>query len=255
MGRNTRINNLEEFLNYLQTQVDNHSIYVWGGQGEGCKVISEEWIKRRENSSVNAERAIAFWRKQCDAGYRNKLKAFDCSGLGVCFLLEKGFIRSDTTADGLMRMCKLIPKSELRVGDFVFKLNSKGKATHIGYVADNDLNVIEAKGRDYGVIKSKLSGWDAYGRTPFWTDLEVATAQGKFIFERVMKFGTSGDDVIELKKLLKANGFNGLSLTNRHFYGQTEKTVKQAQKKFNLKADGKAGKDTITALGGVWNGK
>ena len=57
------INNLKDFIDYLYTQVRNHSIYVWGGQGEDSSIISEAWIRKRENSTQNADRAIRFWKK------------------------------------------------------------------------------------------------------------------------------------------------------------------------------------------------
>lgn len=169
------MNNLNNFISWLNEQVKNHSIYVWGAQGEDSSIISEKWIRKKENSTANANRAIAYWKKQCEAGYKDKLRAFDCSGLGVCFLLERKLISGDMTADGLMKKCKAIKKDKLRVGDFVFKVNSSGKATHIGYVVDTELNVIEARGRDAGVVKAPLSvvGWNAYGRPSYWTDEEV----------------------------------------------------------------------------------
>lgn len=78
-------NNLKAFIDYLHEQVSNHSIYVWGAQGEDSSTITEKWIRKRENSTANADRAIRFWRKQCEAGYKDRLRAFDCSGLGVWF--------------------------------------------------------------------------------------------------------------------------------------------------------------------------
>lgn len=255
--------NLSSFIRFLHEQVQNHSIYVWGAQGQQGAAITEAWIKKRETSTVNANRAITFWKKQCAAGYGDMLRAFDCSGLGVYFLLEHGLIKSDMSANGIMGKCAKIAKDKLRIGDFVFKTDSSGRATHIGYVADNDLNIIEAKGRDYGVTKSPLKGWSVYGRPPFWTEAEVAALQGTeraadklqgFVFTRIMKYGVRGEDVCELKKLLKARGYEGLTLTNPNYYGSTRALVKRYQKDKGLKVDGIAGKLTITSLAGIWGG-
>lgn len=161
---------LEKFLAYLEEQVMNHSVYIWGAQGQKGSEITEEWIRKREPSALNAARAIAFWKKQVKAGYGDKLRAFDCSGLGVCFFLQNGLLKKDTTADGLMKLCTRISEKELRPGDFVFKTYASGKAYHIGYVVDDKLNVIEAKGRDAGVVKGTLKGWNVYGRPPFWKE-------------------------------------------------------------------------------------
>ncbi len=253
--------NLNSFIAYLHEQVTNHSIYVWGAQGQQGAAITEAWIRKRETTDKNADRAIAFWKKQCAAGYALVLRAFDCSGLGFCFLLENGLIKSDMSANGIMGKCDKITRDKLRIGDFVFKTNSSGRATHIGYIADNDLNVIEAKGRDYGVTKSKLSGWSVYGRPTYWTEAEVAELQGTkpvaeqpqgFLFTRVLKSGMRGEDVCELKRLLAAAGFGGLTPGNKNYYNKTKNTVKAFQKANGLVPDGKAGPLTIAALGGVW---
>ena len=260
-------NRLKTFLDYLHEQVANHSIYVWGAQGQQGPAITEAWIKRRETSDTNYKRAVAFWRKQCDAGYGDVLRAFDCSGLGMFWLQNvSGILKSDCNAHGLYGKCKKITKANLRVGDLVFKINSSGRATHIGYVADTDINVIEALGRDYGVVKRPLSkgNWNGFGRPPFWTDEEVWEIEGKpqpepepvdpdeFVFRRVLKYGCIGDDVCELKILLRGAGFDGLTIGNRNFFSKTKKTVKEFQKAKGLKVDGKAGPQTIAALGGTY---
>jgi|GEM_PF-4383782 len=45
---------------YLEEQVANHSIYVWGAQGQQGAAITEEWIRARETSAFNASRAIFY---------------------------------------------------------------------------------------------------------------------------------------------------------------------------------------------------
>ena len=35
---------LSEFIEYLEEQVRNHSIYVWGAQGQTGAQLSEAWI-------------------------------------------------------------------------------------------------------------------------------------------------------------------------------------------------------------------
>lgn len=256
-------NNLREFLDYLQEQITNHSIYVWGAQGQKSPTITEAWIRKRETSDMYYEKAVAFWKKQCNAGYGDVLRAFDCSGLGMYWLQNvKKIMKSDCSANGLYGKCKKLDKSNLRVGDFVFHLDSNGRATHIGYVADTDLNVIEAQGRDYGVVKRPLSAgkWKAFGHPPFWTEDEIAEIEGHepapepigFVFTRVLKYGCRGDDVVELKKLLTEKGYDGFTPGNKNFYSKTERKVKEFQIDSGLEVDGKAGELTITALGGIY---
>jgi len=162
---------LNDFINYLEEQVKNHSIYVWGAQGQTKSAITEEWIRSRETSKANANRAIAFWKKQIAAGYGDVLRAFDCSGLAMYFLQNVHKIyKNDNSSNGQMKdYCTSITKSQLKRGDWVFRVYTSGRAYHVGYVVDDALNVIEAKGRDDGVVKRSLNAsgtsyWNAFGR-------------------------------------------------------------------------------------------
>jgi hypothetical protein len=236
---------LNKFISYLEEQAANHSIYVWGAQGQTGDTITEAWIRSREKTKRNARRAIAFWKKQVKAGYGNVLRAFDCSGLGVYFLLKEGLIKSDMTANGLMGKCAKITRAQLKRGDFVFKVNSKGRAYHVGYVVDDGLNVIETKGRDYGVVKSKLKGWNAYGRPPFFGE---SAEQTKSRVLKRMKPYMCGADVLELQTTLKNKGY-AVGPLDGIFGPKTEKAVRAFQKDAKLVVDGKAGPKTHAALG------
>ena len=137
---------LDSFIKYLEEQAANHSIYVWGAQGQDKDTISEEWIKERETDDKNAARAIATWKKACADGYGDVLRAFDCSGLAMYYLQNvAGIVSSDMSANSLMGKCETIKKTEVRRGDWVFKKytsgDKKGQAYHIGYVVD-DLSLI-----------------------------------------------------------------------------------------------------------------
>ena len=244
---------LNKFISYLEEQVRNHSVYVWGGQGEHDSQINEAWIRRRENSTANAARAIAFWRKQVLAGYGDVLRAFDCSGLAVYFLLKEGLLSTDTTADGLLRRCARISQGEVRRGDFVFKVDAKGKAYHVGYVVDDALNVIEAQGRDTGVIKSPLKGWNAYGRPPFFgVEVPPAPAPKSRVLALVKPY-LQGADVTVLQTALKKRGYT-VGTIDGVFGPLADKAVREFQRNAKLVVDGKAGPKTNTALGLVWRG-
>ena len=246
----------EGFLRYLEEQVNNHSVYVWGAQGQ--KDLTERWIRARETSPENADAAVRYWKRQVAAGYEPVLRAFDCSGLGVYYLRDLiGLLPRDVTADGLYRLCRRIGGEELRPGDFAFRLNAEGKAVHVGYVADAARNVIEARGRAYGVVKRPLArgGWQAYGRPSFWEEEPPAGGEGAadgeaFLFRRALRHGCRGEDVRALKRLLARAGFGGLDPENPNFYGNTKRTVLAFQQRAGLEPDGVAGKKTIAALGG-----
>lgn len=168
---------LNEFIDYLEEQVKNGSIYVLGAQGQTGSQITESWIKKREhNVKKNYTRAIEFWNKQIAKGFA-KLRAYDCSGLGMYWLQNlKGIFDRDMTAHDMSKQCDKISKSQLRKGDWVLKKNTVGRVKHIGYVVDNALNVIEAQGRAYGVVKRPLSAynWNQFGRPRiFKSEIEI----------------------------------------------------------------------------------
>lgn len=228
--------NASDFTEYLKEQVRNHSIYVWGAQGQKKPTITEAWIRKREKTKRNADRAIAHWKKEVREGYGDVLRAFDCSGLGTFFFLKHGLIDHDVNAEGLRNLCREIRRSDLREGDLVFRM-SGGRAVHVGYAIDGD-RVIEAKGRDVGVVESAVRGWDRYGRTPFF-------------HSRILKLTTPylrGSDVFAVQRKLKEAGFAPGQIDG--IYGKkTERAVKRFQKDRGLKPDGIVGKRTYIALG------
>lgn len=161
---------IKEFCKYLENQVKYRSIYVWGGNGELTMETPLSKIKKMETSNTNYKRVVRLVSGYVDSDRDLSLsRMFDCSGLGTFWLVKEGLLQSDTTADGLYHKCTLKPISNIKKGDFVFKVTTTTvkdektgtvkevkKATHIGYVVDNDKSIIEAFGRDKGVVKNKL---------------------------------------------------------------------------------------------------
>lgn len=251
---------LNEFISYLKEQVANDSIYVWGAQGQKYPTLTAEWIKSKESNLIHRRDALKTYERACKNGHEKDCRAFDCSGLGMYWLQNvTKYYRTDMNANGMKGECKAISKSELRKGDWVFRVyksgSNKGRAYHIGYVVDEQLNVIEAKGRAYGVIESPFNSsyWNAYGRPkPFEAEIN-AEIQTSVVFRRNLKKGMSGADVKELQKLLNLAGGYNLAEDGK-FGSKTQKAVKAYQKWMGLTVDGIAGKNTIKKLGGVWNG-
>jgi len=183
-------NILDEFIEYLEEQANNKAIYVWGAQGDDVSTMGNpiEWIEFQESSYNGGEhtaRAVnGFYTRQELGG---DFKAFDCSGLGMYWLMDvNGFYSEDMSANGLMRETTRINQGELERGDWVFRvyeadvykdgelIHHKGEAYHVGYVVDDELNVIEAKGRDDGVVKLPFDYsegyWNQYGRPYIFMD-------------------------------------------------------------------------------------
>lgn len=51
---------IEELIQAAQTEVENHSIYVWGGSGQLCCEVSEAWIRAKERGRKPDE-AVKAW--------------------------------------------------------------------------------------------------------------------------------------------------------------------------------------------------
>lgn len=154
---------ISDFIAYLESKVGFP--YLWGGQGESLSYIIRKYARTKSQSDSATSKMIKFMKIE-------DVEFYDCSGLGVKFLMDYGVLKSDTTADGLYRKCDKISKSDVLPGDFVFFVES-GKATHIGYVV-KDRYVIHALDQSVGVIKEKLSkrNW-VYARPNFAFDFDT----------------------------------------------------------------------------------
>ena len=156
---------LNEFIQYLLAQIGEP--YLWGGQHtmltpENYKSV----IDRKETTEQHKKDAMAYCEKKFTEGY-TALFAYDCSGLGVYWITDvKHLWASDANANTMLHRCVDIDTPEPpEKGWWVFKLDSeKKRATHIGYMIDNEY-LIEAKGRKYGVCKTKWREheWDCWG--------------------------------------------------------------------------------------------
>jgi hypothetical protein len=212
------MNILDEFIGYLQEQVANRSIYVWGGQGEKAPTITEAWIRKQDTSEANALRSIAYWRKQVAAGYGDKLRAFDCSGLALYWLQNlKGIYKSDMTADGLYRTkCgQKLRRDEVRRGDWCFIQSAAGTMSHIGYIVDDAGTVIEAQGRDVGVVQSNISGrtaaggfrWTHFARPDVFAPFIEVGRPGPVVLAITQPLMRS-DGILKLQEALNAMGYD-----------------------------------------------
>ena len=242
---------VSDFTKPIQAQV-NIGIYVWGANGELLKDITPEWIKKKETSTANYNKALEMYNKRKGI---TGARAFDCSGL-VCWGLREskaepsGF---DKTAEGLRQLCSKLSKPT-EDGDLCFKI-SDGKAHHVGmYVGGK---IVEAKGRAYGVVSSSVSSsWNAFGRLNIKWDEEPKA----FILTRVLRKGDKGEDVRWVQNALIQRRYNlqnkKRTLPNNGADGDfgtiTVTAVKKFQRDNGLKDDGAVGEKTITALGGRW---
>lgn len=154
---------LDQFIEYLQEQVGQP--YVWGGQH--TKLTPENYVRvieRREegrgkypDGTTYAQAAIDFCRAKFDEG-TTVLYAYDCSGLGCYWLCNLTHLyKCDVNANTMMGRCVLKDEPPKR-GWWVFRLSGQ-RASHIGYMIDDEY-LIEAKGRKYGVVKTRFRAKD-----------------------------------------------------------------------------------------------
>lgn len=155
-----------KFVKYAHQEVLNHSLYLWGGQGESVMDTTPKMIEAMEDTAKNAGRVLKTLSVFIGEGYvMSKAKYFDCSGLIVWLLMKLKLIDSDYTANMIFKeLCTEITKDDLKSGDLVF-IRSNGLCTHVG-IYSADYGVIEAAGRDIGVVERSISrnSWNCFGR-------------------------------------------------------------------------------------------
>ena len=144
---------IDELLKAAQAEVDNHSIYVWGGSGQRCCEVTEAWIRKQEARNENgkhADDAVKAWEAVMASPYRDVARCFDCSGFVSWCLIQAGALKHRTDCDGLFARCtEIYPPED---GCLLFRTNPKKPSdeTHVGIYADGQQ--YHAKGRKYGVV-------------------------------------------------------------------------------------------------------
>ena len=155
---------IDAFVKWLKEQVG--SAYCWGGQGESVYEMVEKLAKKNNQSENKTAIMLQFLKSH---GTRD-IKFYDCSGLGIRYLIDNRGLAYDTTAAKLYNLCDPIKESDVRKGDWCFLKDSDGDIYHIGYVVDNDM-VVHAFNQEKGVIMEKrtVRKW-IYARPEFAFD-------------------------------------------------------------------------------------
>ena len=153
---------IDALIQAAKAEVDNHSIYVWGGSGQLCCEVSEEWIRRKENGRKPDE-AVKAWEEVESSPYRDVARCFDCSGFVSWCLNKAGAYKGRTDCDGLFARCQEIYSPE--DGCLLFRVNPKdpNDETHVGIFFGG--KQYEARGRKDGVVclDYKESYWQKLG--------------------------------------------------------------------------------------------
>ena len=177
-------------------------------------------------------------------------KVADCSGLfawafkqlgGSIYHGSNSIWNKYCTAQGT-----LTKGQALRPGTALFQVDSSGDRYHIGLYIGND-TVIEAKGTQYGVVTSKVSHWDEWGKllgVDYSWDGEESAAPFA-----VLKNGSTGEAIKTLQENLLRLGYALPKYgADGKFGTETEKAIEAFQKAHGLTVDGKYGEATHEAL-------
>lgn len=171
---------LHEFCEFLEEQIyvaDVNGVrygqpYVWGGQHTSLTPSNYRTVIHNMENGTGSypggltyeAAAIQYCRRIFNNTSVTQLYAYDCSGLGMYFWQNvKHEFASDLNSNSMMLRCTLYPDAPKK-GWWAFKVNSNGRAYHVGYMVDNT-HIIEARGRLQGVMKSEFtdSFWDKWG--------------------------------------------------------------------------------------------
>lgn len=218
--------------------------YLFGDNGQP---ITEDLIqaKARQYPKLFTSSYIRRCRKwignKNDQG--NLLPGFDCSGLVDVFLNvdlnAKGYYANATTKGKMGSFPATIP------GVLVFKAGWDGVIDHIG-ISDGKGSVIEAKGVDFGVVKTALTGagWD------FWAychilDYTPILGPAPDVVPGI-RYGEKSSRVAWLQTALNLKGY-GLKV-DASFGPATLAAVRHFQGKNSLSVDGICGTKTAAKL-------
>ena len=247
MGKTTA--KFSDFKSYLIAQLG--MMYVLGAQGEKFVKLLDKLCAMEKNDYKLVQNVLTLLKKKLEAGVDiNTLLAFDCSGLGMKWLMDNGIFKHDMTAKDMYNSIpnKVTSLSSVRPGDFVFT-DSLG---HVGYSIGDNM-VIEARGTAYGVVMTELykREWKKVARPDWWIDIDE-----KLILRRELKLTNpymKGDDVKDAQVQLDGKGYNPGTIDGI-FGKKTEIATKNFQTDNSLTVDGVIGKKTAEKLGFIWEG-
>lgn len=140
---------IQELLQAAKTEVDNHSIYVWGASGQLCADVTENWIRAKEKGR-QPEAAVKELETVMSSPYRDAARCFDCSGYVSWCLKQCGALDTRRDCDGLFARSTEIYSPE--DGCLLFRVSptNKNDETHVGIYFKG--KQYHAKGRAYGVV-------------------------------------------------------------------------------------------------------
>lgn len=231
--------------------------YIWGAKGE----VATEALLQRCIAEAEATGRYNFTQTKINFArllIAQKTPVTDCSGLlansaGIS-PLSSAQIWAECTDKGTLPPVNPEASIPQIAGLVVYRLG------HIGIFL-GDGWVVESGGYIKGVVYTRLSDpatgthWTGYGkwsRIDYLNTPEVPVASS-WTVSRVLKKGMVGDDVGGLQAALTSAGYS-CGKIDGILGSKTESAITAYQKSHGLTVDGKAGKNTVSKLGGNWMG-
>ena len=218
--------------------------YLFGDNGQP---ITEELIQQKARqypklfTAAYIQRCRKWIGNKDDAG--NLLPGFDCSGLVDVFLgvdlAAKGYYGNSLAKGKMGTFPATIP------GVLLFKANWDGIIDHVG-VSDGKGFVYEAKGVDYGVVHTALSGagWDFWGYCHLLNYTPILGPKPDVV--PGIRYGEKSSRVAWLQTALNLKGY-GLKV-DAAFGPATLAAVRHFQGRNGLSVDGICGPKTAEKL-------
>ena len=241
----------QAFCDAMNEVHKNHGVYIGTANGEYTETLTIGKIHKMEQNygnkpNTDTRRDLAFIGKCYENGYdMSRSRAGDCSGIIVGVMRDLSIIKStsDYRARDFQKLASPVPLKDLQSADLVFDKTSE--ATHVGvYVGDG--YVVESKGRDYGVVKRKVSEgkWVVGGRLDWFdNDIPVLTRNLRYIKDNLMR----GEDVKLCQEQLNKKGCDA-GVEDGIFGLKTYDAVIEFQTENGLEVDGIVGQKTWAKL-------
>lgn len=251
-------------VEYAKAQIGKPYWYGTFGQ-EGTQSLLD--YKKKQYSEHYTSSRMSQYQKHI----KQKVKVHDCIGLVKGYLwcddvndmIPKYVSAQDKSADGMYKICKergAISTIPELVGVLVFF------SGHVGVYIGNGY-VIEARGFNYGVVKTRLKDrpWKSWGKCPYIkyiTEPKNTTANKTETTSKgdnkvnvkldVLQKGSKGEQVKALQRMLYAMGYElGNNPIDGDFGTKTDDAVRSYQKKNGLTVDGIVGQNTWSKLLGA----
>lgn len=226
--------------------------YIWGTDGITW-TQAKQWALEDEYNEDPAKNPSLWGSATYGSKWIGKT-VYDCSGL-IKAICEKYGLKlphgSNSQYNQYMARKGLLKKGfkengeELRPGTLVFMYDAKkNNRDHVGVYVGNK-EVVEAKGGQWGVVKSLVSRWDEWGEIK---GVAYTEEEEKVANYPTLRKGDKGDYVTMAQQMLAKHGSE---LTVDGVFGSgTQTAVRAFQKRNGLDSDGVIGPKTWAVLQG-----